>query len=139
MRVAINCLNAIICFCSRFVLHIVFGILDATVYGCSKGETFFGCSWHIDRGVFHHGKNLIIFLCREWVAELLFVYYVLHLRYKLFTVISRNWTKYLSIPICFPWRRYFFVLQTSILISVCIMFSKICSNVLEKRERERER
>ena len=65
IQLAINCLNVIICLCSRFVLHLVFGIFDATVYGCSKGENFLGCSCHIDRGVFHHGKILIIFLCRE--------------------------------------------------------------------------
>ena len=40
IQVSINCLNVIICLCSRFVLHLVFGIFDATVYGCSKGEIF---------------------------------------------------------------------------------------------------
>ena len=40
IQVAINCLNVMISLCSRFVLHLVFGIFDATVYGCSKGEFF---------------------------------------------------------------------------------------------------
>ena len=40
IQVAMIFLNVIICLCSRFALHLVFGIFDATVYGCSKGENF---------------------------------------------------------------------------------------------------